>query len=349
MRNKRDKSVYVVLIIMGLVSILSLVFSAYVGTLYIKEKEAHEATKAELTSQINALENSMIDDEELAEKLAENETQTTDNLKSWIKAAVTSPEGGPLTMLRELFPEYLIFYDENSYAFVPVTDDLPKHGLDNANFAFSEDGDLEYVENGVVTSHKGIDVSKYQGNIEWDKVAADGVEYAIIRLGFRGYGSGEIVLDDRFDSNMTGASKAGVDTGIYFFTQAITVEEAIEEAEFCIEHLQGYSVTCPVVFDVEMIVGDDGRANNLTMEERTAITVAFCEKIKEAGYTPMVYGNIKCFTKLLDMTQLTEYKKWYAFYDDYVYYPYEIDMWQYTESGTVDGIDGDVDINLTFE
>ena len=213
----------------------------------------------------------------------------------------------------------------------------------------TDDGEMQYIENGTVVSHKGIDVSKYQGDIDWAAVALDGVEYAFVRLGLRGYGSGKLVLDEYFDQNMRGAKEAGIKTGVYFFTQAITVEEAIEEADYVLENITGYDVSYPVVFDVEMIVNDDGRANGLSQKDRTDITIAFCDRIKAAGFTPMIYGNVKCFTKLLDMTRLNDYEKWYAFYDDYMYMPYEVGIWQYTEKGKVAGINTGVDLNISYK
>ena len=252
-------------------------------------------------------------------------------------------------MLRQFFPENLIYYDEKTYVFAPVLDAVKKHNLKSENFRMNDAGEMEYVENGTVVSHRGIDVSKYQGEIDWNKVKADGVEYAFIRLGLRGYESGKIVLDEYYEKNMRGANEAGVKAGVYFFTQAVTVEEAKEEADFVIENLSDFDVPYPVVFDVEMIVGGKGRANELTQAERTDICIAFCEAIKEAGYMPMIYGNVKCFTKMLDMTRLEDYEKWYAFYDDYMYMPYEVSIWQYTENGYVDGIKEKVDMNIAYK
>ena len=116
-----------------------------------------------------------------------------------------------------------------------------------------------------------------------------------------------------------------------------------------LENITGYDVSYPVVFDVEMIVNDDGRANGLSQKDRTDITIAFCDRIKAAGFTPMIYGNVKCFTKLLDMTRLNDYEKWYAFYDDYMYMPYEVSCWQYTEKGKVNGIKEEVDMNISYK
>ncbi len=275
--------------------------------------------------------------------LQEKEDELEASIKERMKELVTAEDGSPLKMLRSFFPENLIYADKDEYVFAPVLDGVKKHNYLEENFVSTDDGEMQYIENGEVVSHKGIDVSKYQGNIDWPAVASDGVEYAFVRLGLRGYGSGKLVLDEYFDQNMRGAKDAGIKTGVYFFTQAITVEEAIEEADYVLENIAGYDVSYPIVFDVEMITNDDGRANDLSQKDRTDIAIAFCDRIKAAGYTPMIYGNVKCFTKLLDMTRLNDYEKWYAFYDDYMYMPYEVGIWQYTEKGKVAGINTGVD------
>lgn len=274
---------------------------------------------------------------------------TVSAMKSKMQDIVGNQEASLLTMLRYFFPDKLIFYDKGSYQFADILKDVEKHTYNASDFQINDKGEITYSEGGIVRSHKAIDVSKYQGTIDWQAVAGDGVEYAIIRLGIRGYQSGALVLDDTYAYNMMNAQNAGIKTGAYFFTQAVTEAEAIEEADFVIENLEGYDVECPIVFDVEMITDGNGRANSLSMEERTAICIAFCERIKEAGYTPMIYGNIKCFVNMIDLTKLEDYEKWFAFYDSYLYCPYKISMWQYTESGHVDGIQGNVDINISFQ
>lgn len=281
--------------------------------------------------------------------LQDKEDELEASIKERMKELVMAEDGSPLKMLRSFFPENLIYADQNEYVFAPVLDGVKKHNYSEENFVETDDGEMQYIENGTVVSHKGIDVSKYQGNIDWSAVASDGVEYAFVRLGLRGYGSGKLVLDEYYDQNMRGASEAGIKTGVYFFTQAVTVEEAIEEADYVLENITGYDVSYPIVFDVEMIVNDDGRANELSQKDRTDITIAFCDRIKAAGYTPMIYGNVKCFTKLLDMTRLNDYEKWYAFYDDYMYMPYEVGIWQYTEKGKVAGINTGVDLNISYK
>lgn len=294
------------------------------------------AESGEYTEQMSVLDNSPAGEIEKA-------------LKRKIKELVLSDDGSPLKMLRSIFPENLIYYDSGEYVFAPVLNEVKKHNLHPDKFKVSDNGEIQYMDDGEVTSYKGIDVSKYQGKIDWDKVRADGVEFAFIRLGLRGYESGKIVVDEYFADNMRGANASGVKAGVYFFTQAINEAEAIEEANFVIESVKDYDVPCPIVFDVEMITGANGRANSLTQEERTRITIAFCEQIKKAGYTPMIYGNVKCFTRMLDMTKLNDYEKWYAFYDDYMYMPYEVSCWQYSEKGRVNGIKEKVDMNIAYK
>jgi GH25 family lysozyme M1 (1,4-beta-N-acetylmuramidase) len=303
---------------------------------------AFNEQEAALEEQLKEIEISSLDENESVEEAA---------LKAKAVSILLSDDGNPLRAIRELLPENFVYYDseEQGYAVVPVLDEVPKHNLLSENFVETKDGEIQYVEDGEVTSYKGIDVSKYQGSIDWSKVKSDGVEFAFIRLGLRGYESGKIVLDEYYQSNIKGANKAGLPVGIYFFTQAITVDEAIEEAQFVIDNIEGYDVSCPIVFDVEMVGSSSARANSLSKEERTDITVAFCEAIKKAGYTPMIYGNVKCFTKLLDLSRLMDYEKWYAFYDDYMYMPYDVSCWQYSEKGTVNGIKGKVDLNISYK
>ncbi len=233
---------------------------------------------------------------------------------------------------------------------VPVRTDVGRNTYLPEGFVKNEKGQYTYVEDGKVVSIKGVDVSKYQEKIDWQAVAADGVEFAIIRLGFRGMGTnGTCELDPYFKQNMEGARAAGIDVGVYFFTQATTVAEAKEEAQFVIDSLKGYDVTWPVVFDTEKITSyEKARANVLPREVRTACAKAFLEEIKAAGYTPMLYASTNWTIMKLDMSQLDDYDFWYAYYGDNIYYPYDFQMWQYSSSGTVNGIKGNADMNISF-
>jgi GH25 family lysozyme M1 (1,4-beta-N-acetylmuramidase) len=252
-------------------------------------------------------------------------------------------------MLRYFFPNEVVVADSGQYYFFPISDKLARNTYDAEQFMTQDDGTLQYNENGEVISHKGIDVSKYQGKINWEKVAADDVEYAFVRLGIRGYTEGEIMQDDTFEDNIEGALKNDIDVGVYFFSQATSVEEAEEEAQYVLDMIEPYDVTYPVVLDVEAVSNSKARTVDLTAEERTEYAIAFCEKIKGAGYTPMIYGNLKSFMLMLDLEKLEDYDKWFACYNEDYYYPYEFKIWQYSDVGSVSGISGNVDLNISFE
>ncbi len=247
--------------------------------------------------------------------------------------------------------KYLTIYGIGNRRYLIEKDEsINKTKISSSDLQKGDDGYKRYVgSDSSIKSHVGIDVSKFQGNIEWDKVKGDGIEFAIVRLGYRGYSEGNVYIDPFYKNAMEGAAKAGVDTGIYFFSQAINVDEAIEEAELCIKELAPYKVKYPVIIDVEFIANDDGRANKLTRQDRTDIVKAFCEKVKEAGYVPGFYANTKWSVMGLDLAQLQEYDFWFANYNDTFSYPYEYEMFQYSESGSVAGIVGNVDLNICFK
>ena len=232
---------------------------------------------------------------------------------------------------------------------VRARQEIPFNNLDINNFRRDENGFLAYYENNVKVSMTGIDVSKWQYDINWKKVAAAGVDYTIIRLGYRGTApEGNCAMDPYFEQNIKGALDAGLQVGVYYFTQAITVEEAIEEANIVIDALKGYNITFPVVYDTEYREG--GRANDLPNELRTACAKAFCDTILAAGYTPVIYTSTNWSILNLNLEELQNYDLWYAYYGEPedLYYPYAYTMWQYTDSGRVDGINGSVDLNLSF-
>lgn len=212
------------------------------------------------------------------------------------------------------------------------------------------DGTYQYVKDGQVASKKGIDVSKYQKNINWSAVAADGVEYAFVRVGCRGYGAkGTLILDEKFGENALGATEHGIKLGAYFFSQAITVEEALEEARLVVKAIKDYDVTYPVAIDIERVQGQKARQDKLTKEARTEIAIAFCEYIKEAGYTPMVYGDLETFTSLLDAEQLSEYDFWISEVDGKMTFPYEFAVWQYSHKGKVAGIKPETSYSISLK
>lgn len=283
--------------------------------------------------------------DEYSSTLAANAAdEATNEILTTIKTTMEN-ENSVLTLFRNLYPEDIVIQADGKYNFIPIDDSFEKHNLVAENIVTEEDGSWSYYENGERVSHKGIDVSRFQGDIDWMKVAEDDVEFAFVRLGVRGYGNGKIVADANYAANMSGALNSGLDVGVYFYSQAITPEEALEEANFVIEQLGSYRINLPVVMDVEYVDGE-GRADALTVEERTLIAQTFCDAIKEAGYDAMIYGNMRMLLLMLDMTQLRDYGSWFAYYNSPIYYPYKFDVWQYSESGSVDGINAVVDLNM---
>ena len=229
--------------------------------------------------------------------------------------------------------------------------DLPKNSFKKGDFWMdTEAGELKYIgDNKNISAYKTIDVSKFQGKIDWDKVKADGVEYVFIRVGLRGYGSGALVEDEYFKENIEGAKKAGIKVGVYMFSEAINEEEAREEAQFVIERIKNYDIELPVVLDIEDIAGEDGRNEALSKEELTRVCKIFFDEVKKEGYNTMLYGNIKCLVTMVDLEQLKDTDIWYAFYNDDIYIPYEVAGWQYASDGHVDGIAGNCDLNIFFK
>ena len=206
-------------------------------------------------------------------------------------------------------------------------------------------GDVSYPDGYEI---HGIDISHHQGDIDWEKVAASGVKFVFIRLGYRGYESGLLVKDDRFEDNIRGALQNGIAVGVYFVTQAISVEEAVEEAQFVMENIRPYNVTWPIVLDIEDAASATARTAELSQQARTDHAIAFCETVKESGYTPMLYCNIRWFIEKLDITRITDYDKWFAQYFRKPFFPYAFQVWQYSSTGRIDGIEGNVDYNISF-
>lgn len=199
----------------------------------------------------------------------------------------------------------------------------------------------------------GIDVSYWNGTINWQKVKNDGIKYAFIRVGYRGYGkSGAIDDDSTFKRNITEAKKYGIKVGVYFFSQAITTAEAREEANYTLNKIKGYGIDMPVVIDYEYAGGSDGRLTNANLSKTAAtnIVMEFCKTVKNAGYTPMVYANYSMLNNDLNKSTIdSTYKVWLAHYTNSTSYSGKYEFWQHTSSGSVDGISGRVDINVWYQ
>ena len=229
---------------------------------------------------------------------------------------------------------------------VAVDEDLEKNELTAEDFAIDpETGRMLCTSRTTVT---GIDVSAHQEEIDWAAVAGDGIDFAMLRIGSRGYSQGGLKRDGFFELNYTRAREQGLDLGVYFFSQAISVEEAVEEAQFVLDLLEGRELELPVVFDWEEIGSEPARTDDVDVETVTACALAFCDVIARAGYTPAIYCNGMVGYLRYDFAEIEHLPLWYADYAGWPGFAYALEMWQYTSSGTVAGVEGKVDLNLLF-
>ncbi len=197
------------------------------------------------------------------------------------------------------------------------------------------------------STHLGIDVSKWQGEIDWEKVKNDGVEFVIIRCGYRGYTKGTLIEDPMFAQNIKGATAAGLKVGVYFFTQAINEVEAVEEASMVVSLVRDFDLAYPIFIDTES-AGGNGRADGLDVETRTKVCDAFCATVQDAGYKSGVYASRNWYYERVEAEKLEDYVIWLAEYRSIPLYKGYYQMWQYTSKGKVDGINGNVDMNLSY-
>lgn len=356
-RNKRKRLIRRITMTLMTLIILSL-GGCCVFLLTQYNQERNRAVEA--LSEVDSLENRLnsgdyittLEADRLVEEAVSNaQGELLDDIRSSMENGDTT-----LTLLEKLFPDMIVTADKGRYHFFEINHNLAKNAFsyEDLSYPIKDDetgdytGDVTLADRSGITTRKGIDVSKFQGKINWKKVANGGIEYAYMRLGYRGYESGKIVLDETYEYNIKNAAAAGLDVGVYFFTEAISTREAVEEAEFVLENLKEYNVDLPIVIDVEESASNDSRTKNLTKEERTDIVRAFCERIKESGHDVMIYGNTKSFMIMMDNEKLEDYDKWFAYYKYPLRFPYKMKMWQYTSSAEVDGIDGGVDVNIMF-
>lgn len=225
--------------------------------------------------------------------------------------------------------------------------DVPKHTYDFSSIK-TQGGYKYYFENGEAVSLVGIDVSYFQGDIDWNRVYNDGVEFAMIRMGYRGYETGAVNVDERFHEYVQGALDAGIQVGVYFYSQAVTPDEAEEEALAVIREIEGYDITYPVVYDWEIVGEESARTNDVSVEALNECCTVFCNTIAKAGYIPMIYSVKRMALQKLDLSRLSGFDFWLAEYRDIPEFPYNFTMWQYASDGKVDGIDGEVDLNISF-
>lgn len=245
--------------------------------------------------------------------------------------------------------EYLAIEDIS--LLIKTEDEVDADAEDSAVLDALQDADKTELKNLQKPGGKakaGIDVSKWQGEIDWDKVKNDGVQFAIIRAGYRGSVTGSIVEDPYFQANIKGATASGIPVGVYFFTQAVNEVEAVEEASAVLELVKQYQLDYPIFIDTEG-AGGKGRADGLDPETRTLVCEAFCRTIENGGYSAGVYASRNWYNNNLKTTRLDNYYIWLAEYRSVPLYQGYYKMWQHTSKGKVDGIKGNVDLNIAYE
>lgn len=253
----------------------------------------------------------------------------------------------------ELSPDSFMLSDTNyGPIWMPALAGVAKNEYVNDYFIKDEETGYLTYDDGVNKTIAGIDISKYQNDIDWDAVKDAGFEFVMIRCAYRGYVSGSLNADERFEENIEGALDAGLKVGVYIFSQALDVDEALEEAEFVIDLIKDYDVSYPVVYDWEVVIDEDGdtaRTKYIAPDQLTNNALVFCERIALEGYTPMVYANKKTAVWKYDLSRMQHIDIWFAEYSDTPTYFYDFAMWQYSSKGNVPGIKGNVDLNISWK
>ena len=254
------------------------------------------------------------------------------------------PETAMLENVRQTEPEEHVILEPTVSETEPENPTIPpdRNPYNRYDFQYNRNNYL-LLQN--VDSSPGVDVSAHQGPIDWQAVKNSGIEFAIIRLGYRGYGSGKLVEDDYAKQNLKEAKEAGLKIGAYFFSQALDIKEADEEIQFMLNMLADVYLDMPIVLDWE-IPAEDARTKDMDARTLTDIQLHFCGQMKKMGLQPMVYFNWHQSENLYYLSELEEYPFWLALYQDRMTYPWKVEMWQWTSSGKVPGIQGNVDINV---
>lgn len=240
-----------------------------------------------------------------------------------------------------------VSYADGTEAWLDVNFALEQNTYDESKFVY-EKPFMKYMVSGKEKSYLGVDISANSGDVNFYRLKNAGCDYVMIRVGSRGYSSGRIVMDEKHQDYMAKAEKAGLDIGVYFYSQAVTEEEIYEEVDAVIEAIDDYHITYPIVFDMEMVDGDFARTDALDVDTRTLLAKTFMEEIEEAGYKPMLYGNKEWLLTKLNLEELQDYDVWLDQTANTPDYPYQYQMWQYTQKGTVNGVEEPTGLSISM-
>lgn len=314
------------------------------GTVSSVSFEDHASDSVSLTSQVYVSDLSFYKDFE-SQTSDSNGTETSETVSNTSVTAsrqetLTEENDGKHTLITNL---------DGTTEWAVISPHIPKCDYDYTNL-FNQSGRLKYFEDDKCTSFFGIDVSKEQNYIDFNKVKKDGVSFVMVRLGSRGYQTGQLSVDDYFRDNVKRANDAGLDVGVYFMSQAVTEDEAREEAKYVLDNILGYRITYPIALVMQPVKNDTARADALSKADRTTVMRAFLKEIKDKGYIPIIYGTKRSLFKDIDLVKVVgDYEIWLSDTgSDYPDYPYRYSMWQYDLKGAVEGVSGDVNFNISF-
>ena len=353
-RKKKSNPLTPAIVILALLAFMAIVLCVVMGVVMLVKDGAslfEKKSEVVLSSEEDPIPVTYTQaevDEMVQQAEARGEEQKEIQIKGMIREEAESSNPSFANLLRKMYPECMVYSGDGRFYFQDIDPTIPANPYARENFITDDSGFRYYSENGAKNSILCIDVSSHQGAIDWPKVATSGVGSVMIRAGYRGYGSGKMVEDEQVLGNIMGAQANGIEAGIYYFSQAINEVEIEEEVQALLDIARENGVTGPIAIDVEKLDAATARGNALSADERTRLTVLFCEKITAAGYEPMIYGNAYSLFHMLNYKEICNYPIWYAFYSDFQYFPYECSMWQYSSTGKVPGISGNVDLNVKY-
>ncbi len=274
-----------------------------------------------------------------------------DELIEAVPTASPSPEPSHEPTEEELASDgkhVQVTYRDGSEEWVEISKKIPLYSYDFTNLKITN-GKMAYYQDGEKSSWLGVDLSKSNGDVDFEALEDAGVDFVMLRLGSRGYETGLVTLDENFVNNITKAQSAGLEVGVYFFSQAVNEEEAVEEAEFVIANLVPYKISYPVAFDMEYISNDESRIDSLDEESRTQIAQAFLSRIETEGYRPILYGNKDWLLGAVQPEKLlTGYDVWLNDASSVPDYPYQFKMWKYGAPQRIDGVGGTASYTISF-
>lgn len=240
-----------------------------------------------------------------------------------------------------------VTHSDGTKEWVDIIEDMPKNDYDYSNLKYQKPV-MNYYEEGKLVSKCGADISANQGEVDFAKLKKAGCDFVMIKIGARGYSSGNIVFDESYKDNLKAAKKAGLDIGVYFCSQAISKSEAREEADELMDAIADYDVKYPIAFVMENVDGDMARIEALDVDGRTSVAKAFLDRVSDEGYTAMLYGDKEWLLTMIDIERLSDYDVWYAQDSSQPDYPYEFGMWQYDSDATINGVSGKVAMSISF-